>query len=504
MTDKKPIVEMKNITKKFPGVTALSDVDFKLFPGEIHGIMGENGAGKSTLIKVLTGVYKPENGEIRLEGNSVNVRSPQHAQELGISTVYQEVNLCLNLSVAENIFIGREPMKKGRIDWQAMEERANEILKKFNLNIDVSRDLSFYSVAIQQMVAIARALEISAKVIILDEPTASLDKNETEKLFEVMRQLRSEDIGLIYITHFLDNVYEITDRITVLREGKLVDVRETGSFSRLELISKMIGRNLEEIEKLETKAEEIIGEEKGTFLQAFDLGRKGTISPFDLEVKKGEVLGIAGLLGSGRTELVELLFGLTEPDQGKILIDDNEVNFSSPQDAIKRGISFCPEDRQEAGLIGELTVRENIILALQVTRGWFNFISPKEQKEIANRYIDLIDIKTPDADQLVKNLSGGNQQKVVLARWLVTDPDLLILDEPTRGIDVGTKADIQKLVLSLAEEEMGVIFISSEIEEVERVSQKVAVMRDREKIAELTGEDVDQDKIMYEIAGREE
>jgi simple sugar transport system ATP-binding protein len=503
MAAAEPIIKMAKIEKSFPGVKALQQVDFELAAGEIHGLMGENGAGKSTLIKVLTGVYKADSGQIFLDGQPIRIKSPEHAQKIGISTVYQEVNLCPNLSVAENIFIGREPIKKGRIDWKKIKHEAETVLDKFDLTIDVDRKLSFYSVAVQQMVAIARALIISAKVIILDEPTASLDTDETNKLFEVMRQLKSEGIAIIYITHFLNNVYEITDRITILRNGELIDTCLTESLPRIDLISKMIGKDLEQIKEMENYSKNI-GENNKVLLKAEGLASKGNIEAFDLELKEGEVLGLAGLLGAGRTEMVELLFGLNKADQGRIIIDGKEVKLNSPKDAVDYKIALCPENRKEAGLIGNLSVRENIILALQVTRGWFRKLSQARQLEIAQKYIDLINIKTPDTEQLVKNLSGGNQQKVVLARWLAINPDLLILDEPTKGIDIGTKADIQKLVLELASGEgMSVVFISSEIEEVTRISQRVVVLCDRAKIAELTGSEINQKEIMYRIAGGE-
>lgn len=500
---REPVVEMKNIVKTFPGVKALSNVNFSLLPGEIHGLMGENGAGKSTLVKVLTGVHKADSGEIFIEGKKRKIKSTIHAQKLGISTVYQEINLCPNLSIAENIFIGREPKKGSRIDWTKINYDAKDVLQKFNLNIDVSRRLSYYSVAVQQLVAIARALVVSSKIIILDEPTASLDKDETSKLFEVMRDLKKEGIAIIYITHFLNNVYEISDRITVLRNGKLIDVCETDSLERIDLISKMIGKTLNEIKDMEDYSKKD-REKYETYLEAKDLAAKGAINPFDLEVKEGEVLGLAGLLGAGRTEMIELLFGVNKAEQGEIYIDGKQKKISNPKDAIDNGIALCPENRKEDGLILDLTVKENLILALQVTKGWFNKLSNSKQEEIAEKYIDLINIKTPDSEQLVRNLSGGNQQKVVLGRWLAINPNLLILDEPTKGIDVGTKADIQKLVLKLSEKNnMSIIFISSEIDEVVRISHRVAVLCDRDKVAELRGQDISENEIMSRIAGKE-
>ena len=496
------IVTMKGIYKSFPGVHALEDVDFTLGRGEIHALVGENGAGKSTLIKVLTGVERPDKGTITLDGKEVSIRSPQHAQEMGISTVYQEVNLCPNLTIAENILIGREPMKWGSIDWKTMNSMARQILHGLDIDIDVTQTLGSCSVAIQQMAAIARSFEISsARILILDEPTSSLTTHETDQLFGVMRKLKSEGMAIIFITHFLDQVYEVTDRITVLRNGKLVGTYTTATLPRLELITKMIGRTLFEFDdmtklKLESR-QHIKGD---ALLQAKGLGRSGSIQPFDLELHAGEVVGLAGLLGSGRTEIAQLLFGIDKPDSGTITMDGKALKNFSPFSSIERGVALCPEDRKVAGIVADLTVRENIILAMQASLGWFKHLSLQKQYEIADKYIKLVNISTPSADQPVKNLSGGNQQKVILARWLATNPRLLILDEPTRGIDVGTKAEIQKLVLSLAEEGKSCMFISSELEEVLRTSHRIVVLRDQEKIAEYTGE-VGEHKIMESIAG---
>ncbi len=498
------IVTMEGIHKSFPGVHALEDVDFSLRKGEIHALVGENGAGKSTLIKVLTGVERPDMGTITLEKKKVLIRSPQQAQEMGISTVYQEINLCPNLTVAENILIGREPRNLRGIDWKTMNARARELLHGLDVDIDVTQTLGSYSVAIQQMAAIARALEISsAKVLILDEPTSSLDAHETGKLFQVMRKLKSEGLGIVFITHFIDQVYQISDRITVLRNGKLVGTYDTHSIPHLELIAKMIGRSLSDLADMSRiKLESSKNIKEDALLQARGVGRTGDIEPFDLDLHAGEVVGLAGLLGSGRTEIAELLFGIDKPDSGSITINGKPFKNYTPLGSIKRGVALCPEDRKAAGIVDDLTVRENIILAMQANRGWFNYLNRQQQDELAETYIRLLNISTPTADQLVKNLSGGNQQKVILARWLATNPHVLILDEPTRGIDVGAKAEIQKLVLELAEEGKSCVFISSELEEVLRTSHRIVVLREREKVTEFTGE-VDEHKIMHAIAGSE-
>jgi monosaccharide-transporting ATPase len=503
VSDAQPLLSAHGITKSFPGVQALVDVDFDLREGEVHAVVGENGAGKSTLIKVLTGVERPDAGTITYGGQRLEVHSPKQAQQLGISTVYQEVNLCPNLTVAENILIGRAPMRwRFRVDWRAMNKRARAILDGLDIDIDVTRPLGSYSVAIQQMAAIARALEISsARVLILDEPTSSLTVRETTQLFQVMDKLRSDGIAIVFITHFLDQVYEVSDRVTILRNGHLVGTYDPAELPRLELVSLMLGRSLTALDdmaahKMETR--EHISEE--AFLRATGLGLTGAIEPFDLDLHKGEVVGLAGLLGSGRTELARLIFGLDRPDTGTLEIEGKEVEDFSPAASIQRGVGLAPEDRKVEGIVADLSVRENIILAVQASRGWRRHLGSREAEEIADRFIELLHIATPSGDQAVKNLSGGNQQKVILARWLATDPQLLILDEPTRGIDVGTKADIQKLVLDLAEDGMSCVFISSELEEVLRTSHRIVVLRDRSKATEISGE-VSEKELMGAIAG---
>lgn len=503
MTDANDLILIMNgVSKTFPGVTALEDVDFSLKRGEIHALVGENGAGKSTLIKVLTGVETPDSGSIELDGKLVQVKSPQHSQEIGISTVYQEVNLCTNISVAENIMLGHEPHRFGSIDWKKVNVAAKQALKRLDIDIDVTQPLGNYSVAVQQMVAIARSLEItSAKILILDEPTSSLDVYEANQLFSVMQKLKGEGIGIIFITHFLDQVYQVSDRITVLRNGKLVGTYDTVALPRFELIAKMLGRSITDLN--DVSKTKFIRDQKGStksVLKASGLGRAGSLEPFDMELYANEVVGIAGLLGSGRTEMANLTFGIDTPDVGTLTLNDKPVSQFSPLESLRNGIALCPEDRKAEGIVGDLTIRENIILALQARYGWFKFLNTPKQYEIAEKYIQLLGISTPSPDQLVKNLSGGNQQKVILARWLATDPQVLILDEPTRGIDVGAKAEIQKLVLDLAEEGKSCLFISSELEEVMRTSHRIIVLRDHKKVAEYPG-DVDDQTIIQSMAG---
>ncbi len=496
------VLEMRNIHKSFPGVKALQGVDFNLCEGEIHALMGENGAGKSTLIKVLTGVYEKDEGQIFLKGieKAVVIRSPQDAQKLGISTVYQEITLCPNLSVAENMYIGRT---EGALqNWKKMNADADKILQSLDIPAKASQQLSSCSIAVQQMVAIARAVDMDCKVLILDEPTSSLDDNEVQKLFKLMRELRERGVGIIFVTHFLDQVYEVCDKITVLRDGKLVGEYEIKELPRVQLVSKMLGKELDDMSDI--RSEQAVYDMEDAGESAFEfLALESTegIKPFDFYIKKGEVNGFTGLLGSGRSECVRAIFGADRIIGGTAKKNGKTIKITKPIDAMKNGIAYLPEDRKVDGIIGDLSVRENIILALQVMKGFFKPFSKAEAYKFADEYIKLLGIKTASADTPIKSLSGGNQQKVILARWLLTHPEYLILDEPTRGIDVGTKIDIQKLVLKLASEGMSITFISSETDEMLRTCSRLVVMRDRKVVGELTGDDLTQNKIMGTIAG---
>jgi len=484
-----PVLQLSGIDKQFVGVHALRGVSLRLFAGEVHALMGQNGAGKSTLIKVLTGVYGADAGEMRLAGQAIQPGSPLEAQRLGISTVYQEVNLCPNLSVAENIFAGRYPrhgaLGAWRIDWARMAAQSRELLARLNLDIDVTRVLSSFPVAVQQMVAIARALSVSAQVLILDEPTSSLDDDEVQRLFAVLRQLRGEGMAILFVTHFLEQVYAVSDRITVLRNGQFVGEYLARDLPAPALIAAMVGRELaaqaaatEPVEALRSAA---------PLIEAKGLGQRGQLQPIDLALRAGEVVGLGGLLGSGRTELARLLFGLAAADQGELQVDGRAVKLNSPADAVALGIGLCPEDRKTDGIVAELSVRENIALALQARQGLFKFLPVAEQMQMAERFVAALGIKTPHVDTPIGQLSGGNQQKALLARWLATAPRLLILDEPTRGIDVAAKQEIMDEILRLAGEGMAVLFISSEMNEVVRVSNRIAVLRDRRKVGELPG-----------------
>ncbi|MBS0435190.1 MAG: sugar ABC transporter ATP-binding protein [Proteobacteria bacterium] len=496
------MLRLTGIAKRFVGVHALAGVDLHLRAGEVHALMGQNGAGKSTLIKVMTGVHPADAGEMWLAGKSILPRSPAESQALGISTVYQEVNLCPNLSVAENVFAGRYPRRGAaglwRIDGAAMAAGARELLARLNLDIDVTRLLSSYPVAVQQMVAIARAIGIEAKVLILDEPTSSLDEQEVERLFEVLRRLRAQGMAILFVTHFLEQVYAIADRITVLRNGQLVGEWPAAELPAAALITAMVGRELSAQAGREHGAAAATGT---PVLEARGLGRRGQLQPADLALRRGEVVGVGGLLGSGRTELARLLFGLDRADSGELRIDGQAVRLDNPSAAIRHGLAMCPEERKHDGIVAELSVRENIALALQARRGIWRRLPRARQHELAEGYVKALGIKTADIETPVAQLSGGNQQKVVLARWLATEPRLLILDEPTRGIDVAAKQEIMNQILALARDGLAVLFISSEMDEVVRVSDRIVVLRDRSKVGELPGGSSEQDVFHLIAAG---
>lgn len=496
------VLEMRNIHKSFPGVRALQAVDFTLCEGEIHALMGENGAGKSTLIKVLTGVYEKDEGEIYLSGldKPAVIKSPQDAQNLGISTVYQEITLCPNLTVAENMYIGRG--KSQITNWKKINGDAERMLNNLGIPAQATQQLSDCSIAIQQMVAIARAVDMDCKVLILDEPTSSLDESEVEKLFGLMRDLKARGVGIIFVTHFLDQVYEVCDKITVLRDGQLVGEYVIEELPRLKLVAKMLGKELDDMEDIKGETTGYTGDDEYV-IEAEGIQSDAGIKPFDFHIKKGEVNGFTGLLGSGRSECVRALFCADKVIAGTIKKNGKPIKISKPLDAMKNGIAYLPEDRKRDGIVGDLSVRDNIILAAQVLRGFFKPFSKAEANKLAEEYIKLLEIKTASADTPIKSLSGGNQQKVILARWLLTHPEYLILDEPTRGIDIGTKVEIQKLVLKLASEGMSLTFISSETDEMLRTCSRLIVMRDRRVVGELSNEDLTQSKVMETIAGGE-
>ena len=504
MKDENIVLKMRNIHKSFPGVRALQGVDFTLCEGEIHALMGENGAGKSTLIKVLTGVYTKDEGDIFIKGTekAVAIRSPQEAQKVGISTVYQEITLCPNLSVAENMYIGRGSSMVQ--NWKKMNADADKILQSLDIPAKATQQLASCSLAVQQMVAIARAVDMECKVLILDEPTSSLDEQEVEKLFKLMRDLKKKGVGIIFVTHFLDQVYEVCDKITVLRDGQLVGEYEIENLPRVQLVSKMLGKDLDDMADIKGEQEVYDKEDASDLVfEAEGLVSDAGIKPFNFNIKKGEVNGFTGLLGSGRSECVRAIFGADRVIGGMVKKNGKTVKITKPIEAMKNGIAYLPEDRKRDGIIGDLSVRENIVLALQVKKGFFKPFTKAEAYKFADEYIKLLGIKTASADTPIKSLSGGNQQKVIVARWLLTHPEYLILDEPTRGIDIGTKIDIQKLVLKLASEGMSITFISSETDEMLRTCSRLVVMRDRKVVGELSGEDLTQNMIMNTIAGGE-
>jgi len=501
-----PVVEVKNVSITFPGVKALDTVSFRLFQGEVHTLMGENGAGKSTLIKALTGVYKIDSGAIIVAGQERNFSGTAAAQEAGISTVYQEVNLCTNLTIGENVMLGHEVRGPFGINWRRTHAAAKVALDKLGLgHLDPRAPLNSISLAMQQLVAISRAMVTKSKVLILDEPTSSLDAQEVENLFRVMRRLRDEGVAILFVSHFLDQVYAISDRLTVLRNGQLVGEYMTRDLDRSELIAKMIGKDLDALKSLgSNRAAYHRPPEAAPLLTVRGLSRKGSIDSTDLDLHHGEVVGFAGLLGSGRTELARLLYGADRADVGDLTLDGKPLHLTSASAGLANRIAFSTENRRDEGIIGDLTVRENMILAVQAKRGWFRPLSRKEQDAIVSKYMAELNVRPADPERPIRTLSGGNQQKVLLGRWLATDPKLLILDEPTRGIDVGAKAEIQERVAQLAGEGVSVVFISSELEEVVRLSERIFVLKDHRLIATIdNGADVTADTIVGIIAAEE-
>ena len=496
-----PVIEMRGISIAFGGVPALAGVDLRLFPGEVHALMGENGAGKSTMIKALTGVYAIDSGTVLVDGQPHSFSSPAASQAAGISTVYQEINLVPNLTVAENMLLGREPRRRGGIDFKAMNRQAAASLQRLGIDVDPATELGSHPIAVQQLVAIARGVDVDARVLILDEPTSSLDADEVEMLFSVMRTLRERGVAIVFVSHFLDQVFEISDRMTVLRNGALVGEVLTAQTTQLEVVQMMIGRELAALERLESDAGSGVDREAAPVLKALGLGRKGSLEATDLDVYEGEVVGIAGLLGSGRTELARLLFGADTADHGTLEVNREHGHLRSPRQAIQRKLAFSSENRRAEGVIEDLTLADNMLLALQARRGWLRPIPAAMRAKLVDQYIEALDIRPANPNALMRNLSGGNQQKVLLARWLITEPQVLILDEPTRGIDIGAKAQIQQLVADLARQGMSVVFISAELEEVLRLSDRVVVMRDRAKVAERLNDDLEVGDVLEIIAG---
>lgn len=497
------ILEMQKICKSFPGVKALKNVDFSVRKGEIHALMGENGAGKSTLIKIMSGVYQKDEGTMLFEGKEINPKSTFESGKAGISTIFQELNLLPYQSVAENIFAGRYPRKNGKIDWNEMNVRAKELMQEVETDIDVTKELSSYSTAIWQMVAIVRGISLNAKLLILDEPTSSLDDTEVNILFRMMRNLKEKGISMIFVSHRLNEIFTICDRITVLKDGEYVGTENIADIDKYQLVRMMMGRELNQSSACQHEYRRF--KDNDPYLcEVRNLKWKNKLHDVSFGIHKGEVLGLSGLLGSGRTETVRLIFGCDRPDAGEIYFDGKQLTMKNPHAAVKNGIAFCTEDRRGEGIFPNMSIEDNISVAhmkgVQAGLGWIDY---RKKKSVALKYIEQIPIKTPSTAQHIKNLSGGNQQKVILARWLNTAPKMIILDEPTRGIDVGAKVEIEKLINEFAQNGISVLLISSELQELVRNCDRIVVLRDGTSIGELWHESISEDNIMKCIAQNE-
>jgi len=496
-----PLLEMTGVTKTFPGVVALAGAHLRVERGEVHALVGQNGAGKSTLMKILNGAYRRDGGRVLLDGRPVDFRSPQAAQAGGVSTIYQEINLVPYRSVAENIFMGREPRRYGLVDWPAMNAGARELLTRLEVKVDVTQPLLSLNIALQQMVAIARAVSFDSKLVVMDEPTSSLDEREVATLFDVIRGLKASGVGVVFITHRLDELYAVCDRVTIMRDGRTVDERSMAEISKLELVARMLGKELGDVARSGQtgfgEAERRLGD---PVLAAKDLRRGRALQGVSVDVRQGEIVGLAGLLGSGRTETARAVFAADPIEGGRIDVAGRPVRFRAPADAIAAGVGFCSEDRKVEGIIPHLSVRENLTLALLPALARRGIVDRERQREVVDRFMRRLGVRAANADQPIRELSGGNQQKVLLARWLCLEPKLLILDEPTRGIDVGAKAEIQALIDELARDGLGVLMISSELEELTEGGDRVVVLRDGRSVAELPRGAATQDAIMTVMA----
>ncbi|EIM25684.1 sugar ABC transporter ATP-binding protein [Microvirga lotononidis] len=495
-----PLLTMHGIDKRFAGIPALRAADLVVEKGEVHALIGQNGAGKSTMIKILTGYYRKDAGEILFDGSAVEFSSPQEAQKAGISTIYQEINLVPYRSVTENICLGREKHRFGLLDWPAMHAEARALLARFSIDIDVHRPLMVYPTAVQQMVAIARAIGFEAKLVIMDEPTSSLDEREVGVLFGVIRQLKAAGVSVIFVSHKLDELYAVCDRVTIMRDGRTVQVAPMSQLSRLDLVTSMLGRELTQIlqEPHDAGTSEADTRTPVLTVRGLAVGRK--VRDVSFEVRPGEIVGLAGLLGAGRTESVRAVYGADRPDSGTITFAGRDNAIASPSDAILAGMGFCSEDRKLEGIIPDMSVRENLTLALMPQLARNGIVDEARSREIVDRFIKRLGIRCSGPEQRIRELSGGNQQKVLLARWLCMNPKLLILDEPTRGIDVGAKAEILSLIRELAGQGLGVLMISSELEEVVDAASRIFVLRDGHTAAELEGDSVTEQNVMAAMA----
>jgi monosaccharide-transporting ATPase len=492
-----PLLEARGVTKSFGGNVALAGVDLTLNSGEVHALVGENGAGKSTLIKIVTGALRRDGGTVRLDGEPVDFRSPQEAQARGVVAVYQEVNLLEGRSVAENVLLGREPTRRGLIDWRTMYRRAGEVMAGIGLDVEPRATLGTLPVALRQLIGIARGVSLGARLLVLDEPTSSLSDREVELLYGVVRRLRANGVGVVYISHRFDELYELCDRVTVLRDGRSVAERSLQGLDRLELVGLMLGREWGEPA---AGMSHVPPADAPPLLEARGLRRGHGLHGVSLAVRPGEVVGLAGLLGSGRTETARILFGLDAPDAGELLLEGKSFRPCSPRDAIDAGVAFLPEDRKAEGIFPELSVRENLTMAALPRLSRCGVVSRAAQRDVVERFLNRLRIKAL-AGQPLRELSGGNQQKVLLARWLCREPRLLILDEPTRGVDVGAKHEIRGLIAELAAGGLAVLLISSELDELVEACDRVVVLRDGRSVAEMRGDAVSEGSIMRAMAG---
>lgn len=502
----KPFLQMLRISKTFPGVKALKNVNLEIYQGEVLALAGENGAGKSTLMKILTGVYEPDQdgqGKIFVGGQEVQIKDPIHARQLGISIIYQELTTAENLTVAENIFLAKEPKTMiGLIDRKKMIEDSRRILRDLKMDIDPSTYVSELSIGQQQMIEIAKAISYNSKVIVMDEPTASLSHQETRTLMELVKELRKQNIAIVYISHRLEEIFEISDRITVLRDGETVATMQTSEATTELLVKKMVDRELSEIyaKQASYATDKVILDVRGLTQANKRNAHKAYIENISFKLHKGEILGFSGLVGAGRTEIMELLFGI-HPHQGEIKLDGEPIKIKTPSNAIEKGIGFVTEDRKQLGLVLNMTVRENFSLTHLGEFTKFDFVNRKEETKKTQEYIETLGIKTPSTEQAVINLSGGNQQKVVIAKWVARNPKVLIVDEPTRGIDIGAKAEVHALLNKLAQQGMGIIVVSSDLPEVLAMSDRIIVVREGKISGEFTREEANQELVIQAATG---
>jgi monosaccharide-transporting ATPase len=497
------VLTVRSVDKSFAGVQALSGVDFTAHPGRVHALVGENGAGKSTLIKVFTGVHSPDSGEVRLGGQPVTFRAPIDAQNAGISTIYQEVNLVPLMSVASNLYLGREPRRLGLVDHRAMNRQARELLASHGIKVDPTKQLRSFGLGLQQMVAVVRAVSIDARVVVMDEPTSSLEPREVDQLLELVGSLRDRGLAVIYVSHKMDELFRVCDDVTVLRDGVVVHTGPVADLSRADLVGHMLGKRAEELQRLRGEAAHQASEDAETLLEVQGLTRKGQLDGVSFELRAGEVVGLGGLLGSGRTETLKAVAGAMHLDSGTVSVAGRPVRGGSTSSAIRAGIAMLPEDRKAEGIIPDLSVRENIALAALPALSRAGLVSEDRIDKIVETFMARLRIKASSPQQLVRDLSGGNQQKVVLARWLCTEPQVLLLDEPTRGIDVGAKAEVQALVAELARQGLGIVLVSSEMEELIGGSARIVVLQNGAAVADLRGDSVTERDLMTALAGAE-